>query len=340
MAESAIEILRGEKVESRVLADVAVVDSLGNLRYWSGDPDRETFWRSSAKPFQAMPMIEAGGADRFHMSSEEIAVCCASHGGEDFHLATVSGLMQKIGAGADDLVCGIHWPSHKETADRMMALGEEPTPLHNNCSGKHTGMLTFARTLGVPLQGYEQPDHPVQQKILENVSVMTGMTPPESIYRGVDGCGVPTFYLSLRRMAMAYARLVDPRGLSVEKAGAAEIIAEAMRRHPELVSGTGRLEVQLAQATGYRFVSKAGAEALFCMGLPEKGLGIAVKMDDGAARTLAPTVLSVLSQMNVLSAIEREALKEEAYPIIRNHAGRHVGAMRPVLQLHATRIDP
>lgn len=337
MSETAIELWRGDRMESRVRADVAVVDSLGQVRYWFGDPGRQTYWRSSAKPFQAMPIIESGGADQFHFGPKEVAITCASHGGETMHVDLVQDLLARIDALPEDLICGIHPPSHRSSALALVARGEEPHVLHNNCSGKHTGMLTLARALKAPLKGYERPDHPVQQAIRKNVAYMAGLNEAE-LYTGTDGCGVPTFYLSLERMAYSYARLVDPRGLEPAQAGAAMIIAEAMRMHPELVSGTGRLEVDLAQATQHRFVAKGGAEAVFCLGIPDRGLGLAVKVDDGNSRVIPTLVAATLAQLGALSGEEQGKLQSLLHPEIRNHAGTLVGDIRPVMALKSARL--
>ncbi len=338
MADRAVEIYRGDRVESVAYADVAVVDSLGHIQYWLGDPHRETFWRSSAKPFQAMPLVQSGAIEAFNLTPKEVAMTCASHGGEAQHVELVMGILAKIEARQEDLICGIHMPSHRETTERMLAEGKAAQIVHNNCSGKHSGMLTLARMLKAPLEGYQLPEHPVQRAILQNVALMTGTTNPSSLYTGVDGCGVPTFYLSLARMAYAYARLVDPRGLDPEPQGAAMIIAEAMRTYPELVSGTGRLEVTLAEATGHRLVCKGGAEAVFCIGIPERGLGLAVKIQDGTARTIGTVVTAVLAEIGVLTDAEIQKLAPVIQPVIKNHAGREVGAMRPVLQLQGSKL--
>ncbi len=337
MSELCVKITRGGMVESRAFADVAVVDSLGHIRYWLGDPGRQAFWRSSAKPFQALPVLLSGAASQYHFTSEEVAMICASHGGEAEHVRTVSGLLNRIGADAQDLACGIHPPSYQPAAREMQQQGIEPTTLHNNCSGKHTGMLTLARALGAPLQGYENPSHPVQQKIRESVALMTGV-PEADLVTGTDGCSVPTFYLPLARMAFAFARLVDPRGLDENVQVGATIIAEAMRAHPYLVSGTGRLEVTLADATGNRFVAKGGAEAVFCLGIPEKGLGLAVKVDDGMSRTVASVVIQSLRDMGVLSDGEMAQLADAMSPVLRNHRGLEVGRIEPVFHLHQGKL--
>ena len=337
MAERAVEILRGDVVESQAFADIAVVDSLGHIRFWLGDPQRQTFWRSSAKPFQAIPVILSGAMERYHFVPEDVAIICASHGGESEHIRQVSSLLERIGAKAESLICGIHPPSHQPSALALSESGQQPTTLHNNCSGKHTGMLTLARMLGAPLEGYERADHIVQRRIREVVSVMTDMPEPE-IVTAVDGCSVPTFYLPLARMALAYARLVDPRGLPEEIQAASAIVAEAMRLHPYIVSGNGRLEVALADATHNRVVAKGGAEAVFCVAIPEKGLGVAIKIDDGTARTIPTAVIRTLEEIGVLSGPELMTLRELRTPVVRNHRELEVGSYRPVFHLHQTRI--
>ncbi len=338
MSELAVEILRSNRVESRAYADVAVVDSLGRVVAWMGDPYAETFWRSSAKPFQAMPVILSGAADHFGLDGRDLAIVAGSHGGEPRHVERVTKLLEKISAEPSDLVCGIHWPVSASAHDRMTKVGETPTTLHNNCSGKHTGMLAVARQLQISSAGYHESTHPVQQAILDNVRRMTGLSPNAELVTAVDGCGVPTFYLPLARMAFAYAQLVDPRGLEAQVAAAAVAVAEAMRRYPELVSGEDRLELRLAETSGYRFFAKGGAEAVFCLGIPERGWGVAMKVSDGGARTLAPAVLAVLAELELLDQNALDALHELWFPVLRNHTGLAVGSMRPVLRLHRGRL--
>ncbi len=337
MPEIAVEYWRGNRLESGVRADVAVVDSLGQVRYWLGDPFRSAFWRSSAKPFQAMPVIESGAADLFQMGPKDVAIICASHGGEPMHVELVQDLLRRIEAEPQHLICGVHPPSHRESAQQLLIAGQEPQVLHNNCSGKHTGMLALARALEAPLEGYEKPEHPVQQAIRRNVAYMTGLFEP-NLETGTDGCGVPTFFLSLDRMAYSFARLVDPRGLEPAKAGSALIVSEAMRAHPELVSGTGRLEVRLAEASNHRFVSKGGAEAVFCLGIPDRGLGVAIKIESGDSRAMPTVVVTVLKQMGVLSQGELMELEPLLHPDIFNHSGTLVGEIRPVMKLKSARL--
>ncbi len=338
MAELAVEILRSDRVESKAYADVAVVDSLGHVVAWMGDPYTETYWRSSAKPFQAMPVILSGAAERFAFDGPDLAIVAASHGGEPRHLELVAKLLEKISAKADDLVCGVDWPVSASAHDRLTKAGQTPTALHNNCSGKHTGMLAVARQLQVDPAGYHEITHPVQRAIFDNIRRMTGVASNAELITAIDGCGVPTFYLPLARMAMAYAQLADPRGLEMESAAAASVVAEAMRRYPELISGEGRLELRLAEASGYRFLLKGGAEAVFCLGIPERGWGIAVKVADGNPRTLAPAVIAVLAELELLDHNALDALHSLSLPVLRNRAGLAVGSMRPVLRLHRGRL--
>ena len=197
MAEKAVEIVRGEFVESTAYADVAVVDSLGRLVAWSGDPEQSTFWRSSAKPFQAMPIILSGAIHDLNLTGADLAILTSSHGGEKRHVERVEALLARIGALLEELACGVHWPSTYSARQAMTESGEVPSVLHNNCSGKHTGMLILARQLGVSSQGYLEPDHPVQVRILQNIRRMTGLSMHAPIPTSTDGCGVPTFYLPL-----------------------------------------------------------------------------------------------------------------------------------------------
>jgi L-asparaginase II len=338
VADAAVEVRRGDRVESVIRADAAVVDSSGHLWAWIGNPDRETYWRSSAKPFQAIPVVTSGAAERFRFSEQDLAIICASHGGEPRHVERVSSILERIGAGPEHLICGVHPPSTRVYADALIRVGEAPHVLHNNCSGKHTGMLTLATQLGAPLEGYQEPDHPVQQAIRRSVGLFTGIEPAERIHTGVDGCGVPVFYLPVARMAYAYARLVDPRGIPDPEAGAARLIASAMSRNPGLVSGEGRLEVTLGEATGYRLTCKGGAEAVYCLGVPDRGVGVAVKVDDGTSRAIGVIVAALLSVMGLVSEEEAERLAAVAHPEIRNHAGRLVGEMVPVFEVHRGQV--
>ena len=319
-------------MESVVRADGVVVDSAGRVVAGFGHPHRETYWRSSAKPFQAVPVVLSGAAAQFQMDARDVAMVAASHSGEPRHTTRVERLLQRAGLTAADLACGVHWPKHAATAHAMRRAGLKPSPLHQNCSGKHAGMLLTAAARGVATAGYLEPDHPVQQTIRDVVAHFTGIAAPR-LATGVDGCGVPTFYLPLSRMAWAYARLYDGRGLPDDEAAAGQLVAEAMRTHPELVSGEGRLETRLAEATEGRILSKGGAEGVYCGALPERGWGVAIKIDDGGTRARGSLVAAVLSLLPVLAEETRTRLATLAVEPIHNDAGRPVGEMMPIVEL-------
>jgi L-asparaginase II len=242
-----VEILRGGIVESIHFGAVAVADARGNLIAYCGDPETATFLRSSAKPFQALPLVESGAADAFGLTSDQLAVICASHSGTDRHAEVVRAAQARCGVTEDDLLCGVHPPLDPETASRLRAEGREPTPIRHNCSGKHTGMLGLARFLGAPLAEYTKPDHPVQQRILNAFSAMCDII-PESVGVAIDGCSVPTFAVPLRAAATAYAHLADPAGLAPGRASACRRIFSAMSEYPFLVAGPGRFDTALMEA--------------------------------------------------------------------------------------------
>jgi L-asparaginase II len=333
VADPAIEIRRGDQVESVARADVAVADSTGRLVAFVGDPDRNTFWRSSAKPFQAIPVVVEGAADHFGFLPDELAAIASSHSGEPEQLRRVAGLMERIGVSADDLICGAHWPEDRESMEALVRASESPGALHNNCSGKHTGMLALARKLGVPTAGYHEPEHPVQQAIARVVGLYAYGHERARLTTGIDGCGVPTFYLPLSRMAWAYARLVDPRGVPELEGHAGQVVAEAMRLHPEVVGGRDTVEVRLSKATDGRVMSKEGAEALLCLAIPERGYGVAIKMDDGNPRTLPNMAAAVLGLLGVFDDTVAERLWTLARSAVLNVVGREVGEMVPVFRM-------
>lgn len=337
MAEKAVEIWRGDRVESVVRADVAVVDSVGNVRYWFGNPYRETYWRSCAKPFQAMPLVESGAAARFSFTSQEIALVSGSHSGEERHVDMVAGLLRRIGLSVENLTCGTDWPESRSAREALLRGGLTSSALHNRCSGKHAGMLALAVALETDVAGYGAPTHPVQKTIAETVALMSGISRMR-LATAPDGCGVPTFYLSLVRMAWAYALLVDPRGLSDSTAAAALMVSEAMRQHPDVVSGSGRLELRLAEASQGRLVLKSGAEGLFCVGIPDKGLGVAIKIEDGSNRAMGSVLSATLAESGVFDDAAVSSLRDVIIRDIPNCSGEVVGQMRPVLRLHAGRL--
>ena len=267
-----VELTRGNTVESVHFGALAVADSQGNLIASYGDPNTVTFLRSTAKPFQLLPFIEAGGAEHFQFTQQEIALMCASHSGTDQHVEVVSHIQQRVGITESSLMCGVHQPMHKQTAEEMLLRGETPTPNRHNCSGKHTGMLAFAKMRGEPLESYLEPNHPVQIRILNTFAEMCGL-PAEEVQMGTDGCSAPNFAVPLYNAAWAWARLADPSSLSPGRAKAIHTIVQAMMAHPEMVGGPGRFDTLLMQTLNGRVVSKGGAEGYEGMGVLPGAIG-------------------------------------------------------------------
>ena len=325
MTDLHIEATRGELVESVHRISVAVVDAEGRLVAESGDPDLVTYWRSAAKPFQAMPLVAEGAADRFGFDSRELALCCASHSSEPEHLAVTDAILVKIGLTEQALACGPHTPLSSAVAEEALRKGTRITPRWSNCSGKHAGMLALARHRGWPVEGYNRLDHPVQQRILEELVRWTGSA-RDDIYCSVDGCNTVCFGLTLRGMAVAYARFGeagDP---------AASRLRDAMMKHPGLVGGTGRPCTDLMAAFKGELIAKIGAEGVYSASLPRHGLGIALKAEDGDMRSAPIALVAILQQ--VLGYLEdqpgSEALKttpHHATVPIRNTRGLVTGAL-------------
>lgn len=337
MAEAAVEFRRGDRVESVARADGAVVDSAGQLVAWFGDPDREAYWRSAAKPLQALEVVLSGAAERFGLGPEDLALIAGSHSGEAFHAERVAALLERAGLDEEALVLAPAWPRRAAAAEQRRAAGAGPSRLTHQCSGKHAGMLLAARARGAPTAGYADPDHPVQQAIRERVARWSGLRLAGAVHLAVDGCGVPTFYGSLRQMAWTYARLGDPRGLPDAEAAAGLVVGEAMRRHPEWASGTDRLETALAEVLEHRIIAKEGAEALFCAALPERGLGLAVKIEDGNPRAVRPVVAALLVLLGGFAEDKLRVLAGWAHPERTNPQGQTVGETVPVFTLKWTK---
>ncbi|WP_284638909.1 asparaginase [Paenibacillus silviterrae] len=328
-----VTVTRGPLTESMHRGHIAVVDIHGELQAFTGNPDYYGFIRSTAKPLQAIPLAESNAWHRLGLSAEQTALLCASHNGEDEHTAAALSILQQLSLDVSALQCGIHEPFYKPAADALKRQGSEPTPLHNNCSGKHAGMLALSTAIGASIQQYTSLDHPVQQKMLQTVSEMSGMA-VQDIRIGTDGCGVPVFAMPLSALAYAYARLGDPRHLSPERAGACRTLLTAMQKVPFYVAGSERYDTLLAKATHGRIIGKMGAEAVYAATVPERGLGIAVKIEDGHPRALYPAITEALAQLGLLTGEELSELAEFHRPAVRNHRGEEVGRIEPVFRLH------
>jgi L-asparaginase II len=325
MTDLHIEATRGELVESVHRVSVAVVDDHGRLIAESGDPDLVTYWRSAAKPFQAMPLVAEGGADRFGLTARELALCCASHSSEPEHLAVTDSILAKIGLTEQALACGPHTPLSPAVAEDALKKGSRITPRWSNCSGKHSGMLALALHQGWPIEGYNKLDHPVQQRIIEELLTWTGVA-RDDIYCSVDGCNTVCFGLSLRGMATAYARF------GVEHDGAASRLRSAMTQYPAMVGGTGRPCTDLMAALAGGLIAKIGAEGVYSAALPNLGVGISLKAEDGDMRSAPIALVAVLEQVLKhfadLHAVEslRRTNHHASVPI-RNTRGIVTGAL-------------
>jgi L-asparaginase II len=290
-----VAVRRGALVESVHRGRVAVCDPEGEIVEAVGDAEGYVYARSSAKPFQAIPLILSGAADSFGLTGEEHAVACASHNAEEPHLAAVRSILEKAGLSEEDLQSGAHPPLYAPAAKELARSGEEPGDIHGNCSGKHAGMLALCVHEGWETGSYRDQDHPLQRWILEIVARFCGVDKGEILLAG-DGCGVPAFGMPLKNLATGFARLATGEKLPDDLAGAAARVRRAMREHPSMVAGTGRFDTAVMR--GSDLLSKSGAEAVFCAGSPE-GWGLALKISDGAARALRPAALTILARRGV-----------------------------------------
>jgi len=350
-AQPLFEVTRGDIVESIHYGSIVVVDSSGTLISSYGDPQAVAFLRSSAKPFQVLPFVEGGGVEYFSLTPRELSIACASHEGSDLHVQIVEGMQKKIGVDERALQCGIHMPGDVNAFKSLIVNNQQPTPNRNNCSGKHTAMLGYAKMRNLPLENYLELHHPIQQDILTAFADMCQISKQE-IQLGTDGCSAPNFAIPLYHAALGMARLCDPSQLSVELASACRKITSAMTTYPEMVSAYGEFDEQLMKAGDGKFVCKRGAEGYQIIGLlpgvlrpNAPGIGIALKVSDGdASRTaldlthstrVRPAVaLEILCQLGVLSSEQEQALSPFG-PVkpIKNHRGFITGESRPVFKL-------
>lgn len=321
-----VEVTRADVVESTHRVHAAVIGPDEVLVGAARDAQLVTMWRSCAKFFQVMPFVAAGGLEQLQWGSEELALACASHGGEPEHVAIAARMLASMGLEEGDLACGPHEPLSTRGAKLWRESGQPLTRLHNNCSGKHAAMLARAKTAGWATRGYEQPDHPVQRSCLGEVSSWSGV-PLDDMPVGVDGCGVAVMALPLDRMALAYARF--GRAVHAGEEVPARIAA-AIRRHPALIGGAERFDTVLLQETNGAVIAKVGAEGVHSVAVPALGIGLAVKVEDGAIRAQHIAVLAALQQLGVLPADLPPRLADFAQRPVRNTRGEHVGVVRAV----------
>jgi L-asparaginase II len=340
IAEPLVEVKRGSITESRHRGHIVAVEPGGTIVASLGFPQYVTFLRSSAKPFQALPLLVSGAADRFGFTDREVALACGSHNGEPMHTELAASMLRKIGLGPEALKCGAHEPYGAEAALELRSRGEEPNVLHNNCSGKHAGMLAVAIHLGAPTENYDSPENPVQKAIADTVAQFSGV-PVTDMAVGVDGCGAPIFGITVNAMALAYARLVSPpTNFDQATRDACERVVRVMSAYPELIGGTSdRLDTELMRAAPGRLISKVGADGVYTAGvLPceewPQGLGLALKIEDGDdKRARPPVAIESLRQLGVLRDESLEAVSRFAFFPVRNRRGDLVGEVTASFKL-------
>ncbi|HWX40961.1 MAG TPA: asparaginase [Blastocatellia bacterium] len=342
-----VEVRRGAIVEARHRGSIVAVEPDGRIVARLGDEALVVSTRSCIKPIQALPLIASGAAEWFDIDSSELAVVCGSHDGEPIHTAKVAGLLAKMGLDEDALLCGAHRPYSEKATAELERQGLPFTQLHNNCSGKHAGMLATAIHLGLPLEDYVSAEHPIQKEIASTFARIAGLG--RGFTTAIDGCSAPTFGVPLISLALAFARLANPwsanrtsesrAGLGPNEPAAVKWIVAAMTAHPEMVGGSEkRLDTDLMRVAHGRLISKVGAEAVHTIGvLPDErfphGLGVAIKIEDGSKRAAAPVIIETLAQLGILARPELDALADYHQPHVFNHRKLRVGEVRAVFDL-------
>lgn len=322
--EPFIGITRGNVVESVHAVAICAIDGTGEVLFSLGEVDVPIYLRSTAKPFIAGAVIAAGARERFGLVPQEIAVMAASHSGQPFHVEAVRSILHKIGVSESALACGAHAPYNSAAAATLEREGVAPSAVHNNCSGKHAGILALCRILGADPETYLSPENPAQQRILAFCARMSGER-AQDFPLGIDGCGIPVYATPLRNAAVSFMRLATLRNIDPADAAALRVVRDAMIAFPEYVSGTGEFDARLMQAAQGAVVCKGGAEGVHGTAAIDRGVGLVCKVVDGASRGRAPCVLAALRRLEILSAAQLEMLADLEHPVIYNRAGRAVG---------------
>jgi L-asparaginase II len=328
-----VEVLRGAIVESAHRGAVAVFDADGKPFLEIGDTTRPVFPRSAVKAIQALPLVESGTADAYGFGERELALACASHSGEPAHVELATAMLAKAGLDRTALECGAHWPSSHDATIALARAGGSPNPLHNNCSGKHSGFLCTCVHAGIAHQGYVKAGHALQEMVRGAMQSVTGAVHGAE-NSATDGCSIPTYAVPLKSFALGFARMATGRGFAPERARAAKRLLSACMAEPFLVAGTGKADVALMQAAPGRIFVKTGAEGVYCAAVPELGLGIALKCDDGAARAAEVIVAAVLAKLLRADEVLAARLSKLARPPIESRIGAKVGSLRSTAALN------
>ena len=322
-----VEVTRGLLVESRHSGSVAVVDGDGRVAFSRGDIEASVFPRSACKAMQALPLLESGAADAYGFGNRELALACSSHSGEDEHVALAASMLSRAGRDVGALECGAHWSSDQKTLIHQARTLEKPMALHNNCSGKHSGFICVCCHQDIDSKGYVSYDHPLQQQIRDAMGDLTGATLGHDVC-GTDGCSIPTYAVPLKALAHGFAKMATGNGLGPERAKASRRLIEACMAEPFYVAGTGRACTELMQIAPGRIFCKTGAEGVFCAAIPEQGIAIALKCDDGTTRAAEAMVAATLARYFENGGKEHAALSALANKSMRNWNGIHVGDVR------------
>ena len=329
-----VEVARGGHVESFHRGAAVVVDAGGCVIQAWGDVERPIFPRSAVKPLQALPLVASGAADRFGLTQAEIALACGSHAGEPLHVATAESMLRKAGQDASRLECGVHWPLGESAARALSGRGQLPCNLHNNCSGKHAGFICLARHRGLDTAGYTQPDHLAMQEVTAALAAATGALLDESC-RAIDGCSIPTFAMPLRSVATGFARLGTGCHLTPSHTSATARIRAAIAAEPVMLAGSGRFDTRIATAFGEAVLCKCGAEGVAAAAIPGQGLGLAVKIDDGAGRAAEVAMAALLRRILPGPLADHDELSRSVDVSLHNWNGMVVGQVRACLPVSA-----
>jgi L-asparaginase II len=327
-----VEVLRGDIVESRHRGAYIVCDGEGKSVFEAGDVLRPVFPRSAVKAIQALPLVESGTADAFAFGDPELALACASHSGEAAHVELARAMLARAGLDESDLECGSHWPTDHDATVALARSGKGPSDLYNNCSGKHSGFLCTCRHLGIATAGYIAPDHAFQELVRATMEDVTG-APHGPRNRAVDGCSIPTYAVPLRNLAHGFARMATGAGLAPDRARAARRLLAACMAEPFFVAGTRRADTRLMSFAPGRIFVKTGAEGVYCAAVPELGLGVALKCDDGAGRAAEAILAAILAKLLEIDQDLALWLGRQARPAVPSRKGEEVGMVRPTAAL-------
>jgi L-asparaginase II len=319
-----VDVTRGNLVESRHRGSVSIIDADGGTVLSLGDVERHVFPRSAVKAIQALPLVESGIADKYGLTDQEIALACSSHSGEPEHVEVATSILAKAGRDRSCLECGVHWPMGEAATRLLAAQGEQPSALHNNCSGKHAGFVCLACGLDEDPKGYIRAEHRVQQAVKHSLEDVTGASHTEE-EAAIDGCSIPTYAIPLPALAFGFAKFGTGTGLSQSTQAAARRIRKAVAQHPFMVAGTDRFDTKLMETLRERVFVKSGAEGVYCATLPELGYGIALKVDDGGPRAASAVMAALVLHFLPLNDQDRAAVEALAQPVLKNWNGIEVG---------------